>query len=232
MRLHRNVFVGVCSFWLLAPAMVAVTAAAAACARAAGASATDMPLAAEFREVTIPRGTHLTVRLNTRVASDTSRREDPVEATLAAPIVVDHHQVLPAGTVLTGVVSDARRSGRVTGRAALGLRFTTLTVSNQAYALAARIHAMAPTTKKKDAETIGLPAAGGAVIGGIVGGKKGAATGALIGGGAGAGVVLATPGKEVRWPRGTRLTLTLEHDVRIRVPVTRPQPGRSGPLAS
>ena len=43
---------------------------------------------------------------------------------------------------------------------------------------------VAPATKKKDALTIGLPAAGGAVVGALVDGKKGAGIGAAVGGGA------------------------------------------------
>jgi hypothetical protein len=35
--------------------------------------------------------------------------------------------------------------------------------------------AVAPATKKKDAMTIGVPAAGGALVGALVGGKKGGA---------------------------------------------------------
>ena len=49
---------------------------------------------------------------------------------------------------------------------------------------------MAPATKKKDALKIGVPAAGGASIGALVGGKKGAGIGALAGGGAGTAYVL------------------------------------------
>ena len=55
-----------------------------------------------------------------------------------------------------------------------------------------------PATKKDDAIKIGAPAAGGAIIGAIVGGGKGAAIGAAAGGGAGTAVVLSTRGKEIR----------------------------------
>ena len=56
---------------------------------------------------------------------------------------------------------------------------------------------VAPATKASDAKTIGIPAAGGAVLGAVLGGKKGAAIGAAVGGGAGTAVVLTTAGKEV-----------------------------------
>ena len=78
--------------------------------------------------------------------------------------------------------------------------------------------AVAPATKKKDALTIGAPAAGGAIIGGLLGGKKGAGIGALAGGGGGTAVVLSTRGKEVRIGRGATLNVTLTEPVAIRVP--------------
>ena len=77
--------------------------------------------------------------------------------------------------------------------------------------------AVAPATKKKDALTIGAPAAGGAVIGGIVGGKKGAGIGALAGGGAGTAVVLSTRGKDVRIGRGTTLAVRLTAPLTVSV---------------
>jgi hypothetical protein len=68
---------------------------------------------------------------------------------------------------------------------------------------------VAPGTKKKDAATIGLPAAGGALVGGLIDGKKGALIGAAAGGGAGTAVVLSTRGKEVRLGRGAVLAVPL-----------------------
>jgi hypothetical protein len=76
---------------------------------------------------------------------------------------------------------------------------------------------VAPATKKKDAMTIGVPAAGGAVVGGLVGGKKGAAVGALAGGGGGTAVVLATRGKDVRIGRGAVLAVRLSAPLTVRV---------------
>ncbi len=69
--------------------------------------------------------------------------------------------------------------------------------------------AVAPATKKKDALTIGIPAAGGAVVGALIGGKKGAGIGAAAGGGAGTAAVLTTRGKDVRVGRGAVLSVRL-----------------------
>ena len=95
-----------------------------------------------------------------------------------------------------------RRTARqVKGRGRVAVRFTRITPAgdDDRYTMRTRSWvAVAPATKKKDALTIGLPAAGGAAIGALVDGKKGAGIGALAGGGAGTAVVLTTRGKDVR----------------------------------
>ena len=175
------------------------------------------------REVTIPSNTLVHVRLDSVVASDSSRVEDPVRASVARPVVVDGLEAIPAGSTLTGVVTDARRSGKVRGRAAVAFRFETLNVSgDEPRRVRTQLVAHeAKGTQKKDALTIGVPAAGGAILGGILGGKKGALIGGVVGGGAGTGYVLATPGKEVRLPRGTVVTVRLLEPVTVRVPIDR-----------
>ena len=63
--------------------------------------------------------------------------------------------------------------------------------------------------------------AGGAIIGGIVGGKKGAAIGTAVGGGAGTAVVLTTRGPQIRLDGGAVLSLPLEQGVEVRVPIAK-----------
>jgi hypothetical protein len=178
------------------------------------------PPNAPYREVRIPAGTKIGVRLNTGVSSSASRVEQPVDATVIAPLRIGGAQVIPAGSRVKGDVVAAQRSGKVKGRARLAIRFRTLTVGSEAYPIAAQVSRVAPATKAKDAETIGIPAAGGAVVGALIGGKKGAAIGAAAGGGAGTAVVLSTPGKEVSLPRGSVVALRLQKAVTVRVPVT------------
>jgi hypothetical protein len=179
------------------------------------------PVAAPaFREVTIPAGTRMTIVLDTSVDSDTSHAEQPVAAHLSRPIAIQGHVVLPAGSHVNGVVTDATRSARVKGRAHVALRFTSVTPrgDDERYTIhTAAVGRTAPGTKKKDALEIAAPAAGGAIIGGLMGGKKGAVIGGAVGGGAGTGVVLSTRGQEVRLPRGSALTLRLSEPVTVRV---------------
>src|SRR5262245_12155856 len=199
----------------LAAAAVSFTPAAAVSAAA--------PTEGGYRTeaVTIPTGTLLRLRLSHAVGSDVSRIEDPVTATLAAPLRYHGREVLPAGSTAHGYVTTAQRSGKVKGRARLGMKFSTIVSSDdhEHYNITTRSWvAIAPATKKKDALEIGAPAAGGAVIGALVGGKKGAGIGALAGGGAGTAYVLTTRGKEVRLGRGATVSVRLASPLTVRVP--------------
>ena len=181
---------------------------------------TDMVAAVPVeREITIPAGTILRLRPARSFGSDISRIEQPVTARLATAVLVNGHTALPAGSTAYGVITEARRAGKVKGRARVGVRFTQIAPHNgQRYSMHTRSWvAVAPATKKKDAMTIGIPAAGGAAIGAIVGGKKGAAIGAAAGGGGGTAVVLTTRGKEVRVGRGATLAVRLSEPLTVAV---------------
>jgi hypothetical protein len=173
-----------------------------------------------MREITIPAGTRLTIALDTSIGSATSRVEQPVHAHLTRPVVVAGQTALPQGTAVSGVVTDATKSAKVKGRAHVAVRFDSVSPRGQddRYKIeTAAVARTAPATKKKDALTIGGPAAGGALIGGLIGGKKGALIGTAAGGGAGTAVVLSTSGKEVQLAKGTALTLRLTQPLTIRV---------------
>lgn len=175
--------------------------------------------AAAYHDVTLPAGTVLPVDLETSVGSDISRVEQPVHGRLRRAVFVRGMEVLPAGTAVSGHVTAARRPGRVKGRGYVAMRFTELDTpgAGTTRISTATIGRLAPATKGRDAIEILGPAAGGAVIGRIVGGKSGAAKGALIGGAAGTGYVLSTRGKEVRLGRGANLPVRLTAPVTVRV---------------
>jgi len=170
------------------------------------------------REFTVPDGTQLKLDLVTPLASDSSRVEDSVRATLRESVAVSGTTVLPVGTELSGTVTEADGSGRVKGRARLGFRFNALRAGNERYEIqTAPIALEAEATKKEDAKKIGIGAGIGAAVGAIAGGGSGAAKGAAIGGGAGTGVVLATKGKEVRLGAGANVTARLTAPLKIQL---------------
>src|SRR5581483_2228164 len=186
----------------------------AAAPNASGAVATAgrpdaAPAPKAVRELTIPAGTLLPVILDTSVGSATSHVEESVHAHVTKSIVVDGIAVVPNGSRVSGVVTDATPSGRIKGRAHVGMRFETLAPAGaeERYTIhTTAVERTAAATKEKDALEIGAPAAGGALIGALVGGKKGALIGGGVGAGAGTGVVLSTRGKEVSMAKGSALT--------------------------
>ena len=179
---------------------------------AAPGSAVAVAIPRATHQVTIPAGTVLRLRVNRGFGSDISRVEDSVPATLDRPVVIDGRTILSAGSLASGYVVQAARPAKVKVRGRVAVRFTRITPagSDEGYRMQTRSWAaVAPATKKKDALTIGVPAAGGAVVGGLLKGKKGAGVGALVGGGAGTAAVLSTRGKDVRIGRGTTLAVRL-----------------------
>jgi len=183
-------------------------------------AATSAPVApvARFTEVTIPSGTTLPLDLATAVASDTSKVEQPVHATLRAPVTVNGQVALPAGSEVAGVVTQAEGSGRVKGRARIAMRFNSVRANGESYDIRTSGYAQeAEATKKKDAEKIAIGAGAGAALGAILGGGGGAAKGAAIGGAGGTGVVLATKGKEIRLGPGANITTRLTAPLVVRI---------------
>jgi hypothetical protein len=171
------------------------------------------------REVTLPRGTVLPVTLDTTIGSDISRVEQPVQGHLRRAVTYHGVEVLPAGAAVSGYVSSARRPGRVKGRGYVAVRFTAVNVPGEGRERirTSSVGREAPATKGKDAIEILGPAAGGAVVGRLVGGKTAAREGAAIGGAAGTAYVLATPGKDVRIGKGAPLSVKLASTATLHV---------------
>jgi hypothetical protein len=183
-------------------------------------SESSSSISARARFVTIPAGTVLRLRVTRGFGSDISRVEDPVTATLARAVVIDGRAVLPVGSTASGYVSEATRPGKVKGRGRVAVRFTRIDPEGpESYSIRTRSWvATAPATKKKDALTIGIPAAGGAAVGALIDGKKGAGIGAAVGGGAGTAAVLTTRGKDVRVGRGATLSVRLSEPLTVQIP--------------
>lgn len=191
---------------------------AAAAAGKAGSSAA-VP---RFREITLPEGTQLRLRLRSALASDSNRVEDTVRAELREAVAAQGTTALPAGAELSGVVTEVERSGRVKGRARIAYRFDSLNNAGESYkVITAPVTHVAEATKGEDATKIAIGAGAGAAIGAVLGGGDGAAKGAAIGGAAGTGAVLATRGEEVRLAPGSSVTARLAAPLTVQVPIDR-----------
>lgn len=178
-----------------------------------------LPAAPEPVELIVPADTVVPIELETTVTSDGNRLEDPVRAHTRNAVMVGGTVALPIDSELRGVITDAKASGKVQGRARLSFEFNEVTSYGETYDIVSVPFTYeAEGTKRKDAEKVGIGAAAGAIIGGLAGGKKGAAIGSVVGGGAGTAVVLTTPGKEVERRAGTNLQLRLRTPLTVHVP--------------
>ena len=161
----------------------------------------------------IPVGQEIDVRLQDNLRSDTARAEDRFEATTMVDLRKDGEVLVPAGSVVRGIVSGAQAAGRLNRTGRLTLAFDRLTLDGRDV----RIRATATQVFQSDglegeAGRIGAGAGVGGIIGGILGGFKGALAGVLIGAG---GTVAATEGKELELPRGTVVRVRFDAPVDV-----------------
>jgi hypothetical protein len=169
------------------------------------------------KDETLAAGTIIRASLQHSLTTDSNAPGDPFSMKVVDDVKINNKIVIPMGSTVNGVVAEAKRSGRVKGRAYMALRFTEVVLPNgQSYPLrASGASRMAAATKKKDAMIIGGGAGIGTAIGAIAGGGRGAAIGAATGGAAGTGAVLATRGKETGFSSGSTLNIKLTQPLKI-----------------
>ena len=119
----------------------------------------ESPAPPVVHEVTVPANTTLALELMTALSSETASIETPVQARLRRAIDVDGRTAIPAGTVLSGTVTDVERAGRVQGRSRLAFRFDSATVNGVRENLRTNPIAFeGEATKKEDATKSTPPA--------------------------------------------------------------------------
>jgi len=170
---------------------------------------------ASTEDADVPVGTELDVRLQQPLSSKTAQVEDRFEATTMVDVTDERGRVLiPAGSVLRGVVSSVNKAGRIERQGKMTLAFDQVTVKGRDYPLRATVtQALESEGIRSEAGKIGAGAGVGAIIGGILGGLKGAMAGILIGAG---GTVAATEGTDVELPAGTVLRLRVDTPLDLR----------------
>jgi hypothetical protein len=162
----------------------------------------------------LPVGTELDVRLQDTLSSATAQVEDRFEATTMVDVRDGDRVLVPAGSVLRGVVSSVTKAGRIERQGKMTVAFDQITVEGRAYPIRATVtDALESEGVRGEAARIGAGAGVGAIIGGILGGFKGALAGILIGGG---GTIAATEGTDVELPVGTVLRLRMDTGLDLR----------------
>jgi hypothetical protein len=157
---------------------------------------------------TVPVGTELDVRLQRSLDSGTAKVEDQVDATTVADLRDDSGVIIPAGSLVRGVITSVEPATRTNRTGRLTLGFNAITVNRTMYPIHATVtQALASEGLKGETPKIATGAGVGAILGGLLGGVRGALAGILIGGG---GSIAATEGTDVKLAAGTVLTVRLD----------------------
>ena len=161
----------------------------------------------------IPVGQELDVRLLSTLSSETSTVEQRFEATTVVDLLQNGRVIVPAGSVVRGVISGVKKAGRIDRTGSLTLSFDRIIV----YGRESPIRGTATNVFesggiREEVGTAGIGAGAGAVIGGLLGGVKGAILGAVIGAG---GAIAATDGKDITLPAGSIIRIRLDSPVYV-----------------
>jgi hypothetical protein len=166
------------------------------------------PTTSRSEDDDVPVGTEFDARLQSALSSETAQVEDRFDATTLVDLMSDGRVVVPAGSVMRGVISSVKKAGRLERTGSLTVTFDRLTVGQQSYPIRATVtDAIESEGIRGEVGRIGAGAGVGAVIGAILGGARGALAGILIGGG---GTIAATEGKDVRLEPGTVLRVRMD----------------------
>jgi hypothetical protein len=224
------------------------TGSAAVAAPPAGEAAVVKPAAAVAR-ITVPAGTHIPLVLHNAVSTRSARPGDPVYFETLFPVMIDGKVVIPAGSYISGEITESKRPGRVKGRGELMMKLTTLILPN---AYMVNLNAVpgnvgtggnettdnegkiiADSNKGSDIGTIAKTTAAGAGIGGLATQSgKGVGIGAGVGAAVGLAAVLLTRGPDAELPRGSTVEAVIDRSILLDADkITFTGPGQASALA-
>src|SRR6185437_7936308 len=78
----------------------------------------------------VPSGTRLPLVLHNAISTRSAQPGDPVYLETLFPIVIDSRILIPAGSYVSGEVTEAKRPGRVRGRGEIKIKLDNLILPN------------------------------------------------------------------------------------------------------
>lgn len=183
-----------------------------------------------FRNVTIPAGTTLPIRITQTLDSATAQPGDAFSGSTTRDIVIDGLTAIPAGTNVGGRVDEVHEAGHFKGNSLLSISLVNFRRGGDRIGISTEPYTQEGKGRGTNtAAKVGGGAAVGAILGGILGGGKGAAIGAGAGGGLGAGAQAITRGQQVQINSETLLNFRLTTPIELRVSTARQPVGDANP---
>jgi hypothetical protein len=177
------------------------------------------PPAPEFVDLVIPNDAVLGLQIERTVTSEVARVEDRVDARVTRDVRVGDRVAIPAGSVVQGSVMEVERGGKVREKAKLGIRFHTVVLGD-----GTRLNIKTDSVVREgtsptneSAAKIGGAAAGGAILGAILGGGKGAVLGGAIGAAGGTAATMAGKANPAVLAAGSTVSVRMQQPVTVSV---------------
>jgi len=174
--------------------------------------------AKDDKQVTVPAGTRILIRMIDSVDS----REQPTgyrfSASLETNLQVEDVVVAPRGSRIYGRLDSVSSAGRMSGSSELALELTDLVIAGTAYPLITTWYELKGKGEGSNTARDVIGGTGlGALIGGLSGGGKGAGIGALAGAAGGTAIAASRRGQQLLIPSESLLEFRLEQPVTIPV---------------
>jgi hypothetical protein len=181
-------------------------------------------MATAQRNAPVPAGTALMVKLETTLATFSNKPGDPFQARLTQAVVLNGKTLIPAGAMVEGRVTKVAEPRRISGKPTIGILPETLILpTGEHFFLDATLvdtNAGRDTDVNQEGEfkgsghdrrdqlETGGGAAGGMLVGGLIGGPPGIVIGGIVGAGS-TGAHWLSKHRSATLMAGTELTLEL-----------------------
>ncbi len=165
--------------------------------------------AAPVTTITVPAGTVILVKMDQTIVTGRNKAGERFTATLEADIVADGFLLAPRGTKFYGKIVEARKAGRLAGKASLQLTLTDVMIDNQ-------LRPLITDSFGIEGERSGAlkKMAVGAAVGGVASGSSGLNEGAAVG----LAAAVMTPGNQIQLPQGALIEFRLANQRTITIP--------------
>jgi hypothetical protein len=173
------------------------------------------------KQVTLPAGTIIPVRITETLDSKTAQSNDVFHGSIAGDLGSQGVIAIPQGSPVMGRIVDAREAAHFKGASLLSIELTDVTARGKKVPLVTDAYNKEGTARGKNtAAKAGGGAVVGSIIGALAGGGKGAVIGGLAGGAAGTGVNAATRGEQAVIPTETLIQFRLQSPITVSVTVS------------